>query len=338
MIPYSYNMVDMGGIDLAEANGTVVPGVYEKIVEAMNLCGDLILYNWKFAGVNITPSSYTVLQQASSILINGLIQVTELNQITVIGLPPPLVPVSPLEATANGIYEAEPPASGFNPVRVVVPPPVIIPLTVEYNGEYIVPEEAAGYNPVRVAVPPPVITPLTVESNGEYRVPEGVDGYNPISVHVEVEGLVSVNHNLYTYTPTVIAQGAMSAGFSFTVDRELLISKFRVFAAENAVSVHIIEDGVEIASVIGASVNTGEWNDISFPSNVSLIPGKQYVAWYSHNTAHPRAIAAVASPYIPFVNYIASVYSVTANTVPDRTEAGTMMGADLFIYAIVADI
>lgn len=120
MIPYSYNMVDMGGIDLAEANGTVVPGVYEKIVEAMNLCGDLILYNWKFASINIPPSACSVLQQASSILINGLIQVTELDKVTVIGLPPPPVPVSPLEVTENGTYEAEPPASGFNPVTVNV--------------------------------------------------------------------------------------------------------------------------------------------------------------------------------------------------------------------------
>ena len=125
MIPYSYNMVDMGGIDLAEANGTVVPGVYEKIVEAMNLCGDLILYNWKFAEIDIVPAAYSVLQQAHSLLINGLIQVTELDVVTVIGLPPPLVPVSPLGVTENGTYEAEPPASGFNPVVVNVPIPEV---------------------------------------------------------------------------------------------------------------------------------------------------------------------------------------------------------------------
>lgn len=309
MIPYSYNMADMGGIDLAEANGTVVPGIYEKIVEAMNLCGDLILYNWKFAGILIAPSACTVLPQTNSILINGLIQVTESDEVTVLGIeppPPPILPVTPLEVTANGYYEVRGPASGFNPVIV--------------------------------AVPPPVITPLTVASNGDYQVPEGVDGFNPISVRVEAEGLVSVNHNLYTYTPTVTAQGAMSAGFSFTVDREVIISKFRVFANANTVNVHIVEDGVEIASVTGASVTVGTWNNIDLPSNVSLIPGKQYMAWYSHDTAHPKAIASVPTPYIPFVSYISSVYATTANTPPDRTEAGTMMGADLFIYAIVADI
>lgn len=154
MIPYSYNMVDMGGIDLAEANGTVVPGVYEKITEAVNLCGDLILYNWKFADINIAPSACTVLQQAHSILINGLIQVTELDQITVIGLPPPIVPVSPLNATENGTYEATPPASGFNPVTVDVhePPPVIQPLVVSQNGVYEVESPVSGFNPVTVSV------------------------------------------------------------------------------------------------------------------------------------------------------------------------------------------
>lgn len=150
MIPYSYNMVDMGGIDLAEANCTVVPGVYEKIVEAMNLCGDLILYNWKFAGINIAPSAYNVLQQVGSILINGLIQVTELDQITVIGLPPPLVPVSPLNADHNGIYEAVPPASGFNPVTVAVS---ASPLEADHNGIYEATPPAVGFNPVSVNVP-----------------------------------------------------------------------------------------------------------------------------------------------------------------------------------------
>lgn len=126
MIPFSYNMVDMGGIDLAEANHTIVPGIYEKILEAINLCGDLILYNWKFADINIVPSAYTVIQQADSILINGLIQVTELDEVTVLGIeppPPPIEPVEPLVVVQNGIYEAEPPVSGFNPVTVNIPIP-----------------------------------------------------------------------------------------------------------------------------------------------------------------------------------------------------------------------
>ena len=134
MIPYSYNMVDMGGIDLAEANETVVPGVYEKIVEAMNLCGDLILYNWKFAGINIAPSACTVLQQSDSILINGMIQVTELDKITVLGIAPPPSAVIPLLATQNGTYVPEPPADGFSPVEVSVS---TVPVLTESEFDYL---------------------------------------------------------------------------------------------------------------------------------------------------------------------------------------------------------
>lgn len=154
MIPYSYNMVDMGGIDLAEANRTVVSGIYEKIVEAMNLCGDLILYNWKFAGIEIAPSACSVLQQTDSILINGMIQVTELDQITVIGVPPPYVPVSPLDVSANGTYEAESPNVGFNPVRVAVPGPNMVPyLIAERNGVFLPPPGFDGFAMVGVVVP-----------------------------------------------------------------------------------------------------------------------------------------------------------------------------------------
>ena len=120
MIPYSYNMVDMGGIDLAEANRTVVPGVYERITEAMNLCGDVILYNWKFAGIEIVPSACSIMQESDSILINGMIQVTELDMITVLGIAPPPASVVPLLANQNGTYVPEPPANGFNPVTVNV--------------------------------------------------------------------------------------------------------------------------------------------------------------------------------------------------------------------------
>lgn len=173
MIPYSYNMVDMNGIDLAEANGTVVPGIYEKIVEAMNLCGDLIIYNWKFAEIEIAPSAYSVLQQDNSIMINGLIQVTELDQITVIGLPPPIVPVSPLEVTENGVYQAQSPASGFNPVRVQVPPPVIVPITFTENGVYPIGEGVNGYGPITVDVDNQVVQEVPYDVEYEQGTAQG---------------------------------------------------------------------------------------------------------------------------------------------------------------------
>ena len=175
MVPYSYNMVDMGGIDLAEANGTVVSGVYERIVEAMNLCGDVILYNWKFAGIDIAPSAYAILQQTHSILINGLIQVTELDQITVIGLPPPPVPVAPLDVVENGLYEAELPASGFNPVRVTVPSPPLVDGSAVENGEFYPTEGAYGFRKFSVSVPTevafnPIVGSVYVSASSQFDV------------------------------------------------------------------------------------------------------------------------------------------------------------------------
>lgn len=155
MIPYSYEWVDMGGIDLAEANGTVVDGIYNRIVDAVNACGDAIFYNWKFAGIEIAPSPVSTLAISESILINGIIQVTGLDQVTVLGIEPPLVPVTPLSVVENGIYRATPPQSGFNPVEVLVPPRI------------------------------PVINQLSVSANGVYRPPEGVDGFGPVNVNVE---------------------------------------------------------------------------------------------------------------------------------------------------------
>lgn len=135
MIPYSYNMVDMGGIDLVEVNGSVIPGIYEKIYDAANDCGDVVLYNWKFAGIEITPQ-YTQILVGDPIVINGVIQVTELDQITIVGVgpvppeppePPTPVVLVPLVVTENGTYDpADYDADGFSSVEVEVVPPVVI--------------------------------------------------------------------------------------------------------------------------------------------------------------------------------------------------------------------
>ena len=142
MIPYPYNMVDMGGIDLAEANGTVVEGLYAKIVEAVNACGDVVLYNWKFASIEIAPQHTQILVGENAAIINSVIQVTELDEVSIIGLDPP-TPVGgivPLQAVENRTYTAVSPVEGFNPVVVQVPLPdipVLVPLTVSEPGTYI---------------------------------------------------------------------------------------------------------------------------------------------------------------------------------------------------------
>lgn len=159
MIPYGYSMVDMGGIDLAEANCTIVDGIYNKIVLAVNSCGEAVLYNWKFCGIEIAPSYCEIVagvdEDSDKIFINELIQVTELDEVTVLGIdppPPPLEPVIPLTATENGVYEISAPQSGYNPVTVSVPPPVIVPKSIDDNGTYYIPEGVDGFNPVTVNV------------------------------------------------------------------------------------------------------------------------------------------------------------------------------------------
>lgn len=153
MIPYSYNMVDMGGIDLAEANRTVVEGLYNRLAIARNACGDLILYNWKFAEIEITPGICNTLDEGTSIVINGLIEVTEQDEVTVLGIAPPPEPVTPLVVDSNGIYTAEPPISGFNPVTVNVPNPRTVPIVILENGTYYPPPGAFAFSSVTAAVP-----------------------------------------------------------------------------------------------------------------------------------------------------------------------------------------
>lgn len=171
MIPYPYNMVDMGGIDLAEANCTVVDGLYAKIVEAVNACGDTVLYNWKFASIEIAPQHTQILLGDGVLTINTLIQVTEQDVVTVLGIappPPPVVPVEPLTVYENGVYEATPPASGFNPVNVAVPSAVLVPLSVTENGEYEPIPPASGFNSVTVDVPVAVPSIYTNIGSGVY--------------------------------------------------------------------------------------------------------------------------------------------------------------------------
>lgn len=168
MIPYPYNMVDMGGIDLAEANGTVVDGLYAKIVEAVDACGDVVLYNWKFAGIEIAPQHTSILI-GDPITINGAVQVTEQDEVIVPGINP------------------DPP-----------PPTVIIPLNANENGEYLADDyEADGFNPVNVAIPPPVLSTLHAFTNGSYYPQPGESGFDEVIVSVHGQSSVIVVGNFY---------------------------------------------------------------------------------------------------------------------------------------------
>lgn len=194
MIPYPYNMVDMGGIDLAEANGTVVEGLYDKIVEAVNACGDVVLYNWKFASIGIAPQHTQILLGVGTLTINTLIQVTEQDVVTVLGIEPspPEIPVEPLNVYENGVYNAVPPMSGFNPVNVAVPAKVLVPLVVTENGTYDPADyQADGFSSVEVDVE----TPATARKAS--RIATISTGGGDASVSVQ-EG----TYNGFIFTPT----------------------------------------------------------------------------------------------------------------------------------------
>lgn len=199
---------------------------------------------------------------------------------------------------------------------------------------YTPPQMAAAIE----SIPTGGITPtgtVNISQNGTHDVTQ----YASANVNVSGGGggVVRIDHNIYTYTPNVVASGAMSAGFAFTVSKTLIISKIRVWARAALVSAHIMDGSDYLASLTDVATTAYAWNDLTLTNPVTLEPGKNYIVWYSHKTEHPAAWANVAAPYIPFINYLYSVYAAAADTVPNQTESGTMMGADLYVYGIEAD-
>ena len=123
MVPYTYKMVDMKGVDLAYANGSVVEGIYQSVLDSINTCGVVVLYNWKFADIEIVPTHVdTIVSEDETITINNIIVIGSDDTVSISGIIPP-------------------PAD-----------PTIIPLDAHENREYLVPEGVDGFNPVSVDV------------------------------------------------------------------------------------------------------------------------------------------------------------------------------------------
>lgn len=186
MIPYSYNMVDMGGIDLAEANGTVVEGLYNRLALARNACGDLILFNWKFAEIEIAPAPCSTLDEGTTIVINGLIQVTEQDEVIVPGINPDPV-IVPLAAQENGVYQPPSGVDGFAPVTVSVendPYPekmyIINPnvLAAVYNNGQYTGQDAGGNTYYRGTWQIPVIGKLSSSSSTRSTITPIISTYD----------------------------------------------------------------------------------------------------------------------------------------------------------------
>lgn len=172
MIPYSYKFVDFGGFDLSEAGGAVVDGIYQRIIDALNRCGELVLYNWYFASIPIAPSYCTVELRTDYLLVNEIIEVRADDTVWIESLIPP-----------------EP------------DPPVLVQLTATENGEYDPADyEADGFSSVSVEVP---AAPSAIYTN----TPAGV--YEPFKFEVGAsKQLAIIGNTTYVKTNSVPVTGA----------------------------------------------------------------------------------------------------------------------------------
>ena len=96
MVPDKFNMVDMGGIDLLAANGQIVSGLYDKILEAYSPCKICVLYNYSFATLPITPQYAFISLGVDEVILNGAIHVSSDDVVTL-----PSISVSDYESLDN---------------------------------------------------------------------------------------------------------------------------------------------------------------------------------------------------------------------------------------------
>lgn len=190
MVPDKFNMVDMGGIDLIMMQGEAVPGLYDKLMDAISNCQYQCLYHWMFDSVLIPPTYVQLEDIDGEVYLNEGVSVTSDNVIHIYSVEPaPVEPeIIPLLAEENGVYNVPTGKDGFNPVTVDVPSytPIIDSLSITENGTYTAPSGVDGYSPVTVNVPdiPAVVQALNVTQNGTYNPPSGIDGYAPVTVNV----------------------------------------------------------------------------------------------------------------------------------------------------------
>ena len=192
MVPSTYKMVDLDGIDLAEVNGSVVPGIYNKVSSSMNSCRIAIFCNWKFADIVIAPAHVLIsVDETGGFLVNDLIAISQDDTVKLIGVVPEPV-LQELNVTANGEYLPPEGVDGFSKVNANVPdiPPVVEELSVTENGVYTPSSGVDGFSRVNVNVPdiPPVVEELNVTENGVYIPEAGVDGFSRVSVDVPAPG------------------------------------------------------------------------------------------------------------------------------------------------------
>lgn len=175
-----YDMVDVGGFDLADVAGKTYIGLYNKLLTAMQSEYDIVLYNWYCAKILLPPSDVT-LEMGSDNFIS-----------------------------INGIIFVRPNDTVYIPSMGVLP--VIEQLSVVENGTYVAPSGVDGYSPVSVAVPAGVLQALSITENGIYNPPSGVYGFSSVVADVS-----SMSSDL-TYYLSHYGGGSEYSGYIYGTD------------------------------------------------------------------------------------------------------------------------
>lgn len=111
-------MIDLGGIDVIQSQGVVIPGLYQKLLDNIGPCGNPLIYNWKFNGVFIPPQYVEPILEDDAIYINDIyVSSDDVVHIPSIEIQPNIVQ---LNVSENGEYEAPEGIDGYNPVVVDV--------------------------------------------------------------------------------------------------------------------------------------------------------------------------------------------------------------------------
>ena len=188
-VPDRYNIVNLHGTDLAEANGHKVIGLYDAISDALDEDKIEMFYNWRFADI-IIPPAYVMVDDSTlgEFVINEEIRVASDDTISIIGVSRPPI-INSLTVTANGTYAAPLGVDGFSPVIVEVPetpPPILVSLRATQNGHYLPGANEDGFSEVTVNVPEPVLVSLNASENGVYTPTSGQDGFSEVTVNLPI--------------------------------------------------------------------------------------------------------------------------------------------------------
>lgn len=154
--------------------------------------------------LRINTASDAELDEIRQLLLSG-VRLTSANDGGVYA-DPSYLPIIPLNAYENGVYNADGYLRGYAPVTVNVQPN-LENVTITENGTYNHPDYD-GYDNVIVNVPSDAtIEPITITGNGVYNPPSNVDGYAPVTVNVEGGGFstdIKIENDALVYDNTEI--------------------------------------------------------------------------------------------------------------------------------------